>query len=125
MKDTETRERFILLRAAGYSYRRISTELGISPSTAKEWGSNYYNEIDNYKADELTALYEQYNATKQERIKKIGENIRAIERVMQEKDVFNNLKPGELLNYHIKYLQLLKAEYEPQDPENKSWLDIL
>ena len=39
---------------------------------------------------------------------------------MKEKDVFNNLKPGELLNYHIKYLQLLAAEYSPQDPEGRT-----
>ena len=122
MKTAETKQRFIILRAAGYSYRKIAAELGISPSTAKEWGGNYYSEIDDLKADELTALYEQYHATKQERIKTLGENLKEIEKVMKEKDVFNNLKPGELLNYHIKYLQLLAAEYKEQDNEDDGLL---
>lgn len=121
MKTAETVQQFIILRAAGYSFRRIGTELGISPSTAQDWEDKHYNEIAQYRADELTALYEQYHATKKERIKALGENVKEIERIMKEKDVFNNLKPGELLNYHIKYLQLLAAEYNPQDPERASW----
>ena len=121
MKNAETVQQFIILRAAGYSFRRIGTELGISPSTAQDWEDKHYNEIAQYRADELTALYEQYHATKKERIKALGENVKEIEKIMKEKDVFNNLKPGELLNYHIKYLQLLAAEYNPQDPERASW----
>ena len=120
MKSEEVKQQFIILRASGYSFRTIAAELKISVSTAQDWEDNYWNEIKQYKADELTNLYEQYHATRQERIKALGENIKAIEKVMKEKDVFNALTPSQLLNYHIKYLQLLKDEYEPQDPEGRT-----
>lgn len=120
MKTEEVKQRFIILRASGYSFRKIAAELGISTSTAQDWEDKHHEEISRYKSDELTALYEQYHATKVERIKAIGENVKEIEKIMKEKDVFRNLRPGELLNYHIKYLQLLAAEYSPQDPERMS-----
>ena len=120
MKTAEMREKFILLRAAGYSFRKIAAELGISTSTAQDWENKHYKEIKQLKADEMTALYEQYHATQRERIKTIGETLTAIEKVMKEKDVYNNLKPRDLMNYHLRYLQLLAAEYKPQDPESYS-----
>ena len=118
MKEAEVKQKFIILRASGYSFRKIAAELNISTSTAHKWEGENWEEVKRYKADELTALYEQYHATKAERIKAIGENVKEIEKIMKEKDVFRNLRPGELLNYHIKYLQLLAAEYNPQDPED-------
>ncbi len=120
MKTAETKEKFIVLRAAGYSFRKIAAELGISTSTAQDWEDKYYKEIKRLKADELTALYEQYHATQLARIKTIGENLTAIEKVMKDKDVYNNLKPRDLMNFHLRYLQLLTAEYKTQDPESYS-----
>ncbi len=120
MKTAETKEKFIMLRAAGYSFRKIAAELGISTSTAQDWEDKYYKDIKRLKADELTALYEQYHATQRERIKTIGENLTAIEKVMKEKDVYSNLKPRDLMNFHLRYLQLLTAEYKVQDPESYS-----
>ena len=120
MKTAETKEKFIMLRAAGYSFRKIAAELGISTSTAQDWEDKYYKDIKRLKADELTALYEQYHATQRERIKTIGENLTAIEKVMKEKDVYSNLKPRDLMSFHLRYLQLLTAEYKVQDPESYS-----
>ena len=120
MKSEETKQKFVILRASGYSFRKIAAELKISVSTAQDWEDNLWNEIKQYKADELTDLYEQYHATKRQRIKALGDNLTEIEKIMKDKDVFNNLKPGELLNYHIKYLQLLKDAYEPQDPAGRT-----
>lgn len=120
MKTADTKEQFIILRAQGYSFRRIAEELKISTATAQDWEDKFHGDIERLKADELTALYEQYHATKQERIKAIGANLQEIERIMKEKDVFNALPPAQLLNYHIKYLQLLKDEYEPANPEKVS-----
>lgn len=120
MKSEEVKQQFIILRASGYSFRKIAAELKISVSTAQDWEDNYWNEIKQYKADELTDLYEQYHATKRQRIRALGDNLTEIEKIMKEKDVFNALTPSQLLNYHIKYLQLLKDEYEPQDPEGRT-----
>ena len=120
MKSEEVKQQFIILRASGYSFRKIAAELKISVSTAQDWEDNYWNEIKQYKADELTDLYEQYHATKRQRIRALGDNLTEIEKIMKEKDVFNALTPAQLLNYHIKYLQLLKDEYEPQDPEGRT-----
>ena len=120
MKPADTKEQFIILRAQGYSFRRIAEELKISTATAQDWEDKFHGDIERLKADELTALYEQYHATQQERIKALGGNLQEIERIMKEKDVFNSLTPAQLLNYHIKYLQLLKDEYEPENPEKVS-----
>src|ERR1700741_3135500 len=45
MKDQQTRNRFVELRAQGWSYERIAKELGVSKQTGNvlEWVADWYD----------------------------------------------------------------------------------
>ncbi|MGZ4881342.1 MAG: helix-turn-helix domain-containing protein [Halobacteriota archaeon] len=60
MKDNDTKQQFIALRAKDKSYKAISRELNVSKTTLLKWGSEFQEEIENRKAIELEALKEQY-----------------------------------------------------------------
>ena len=45
MKDQETVNKFTELRAQGWSFARIATELGVAKSTLTEWSRKFRFEI--------------------------------------------------------------------------------
>jgi transposase len=73
MKSIEVKEQFIQLRAEGLSYQAIAETLKVSKQTLIEWSKDCQIEIHNFKSVRLEGLYEQYCATKEARIKLIGE----------------------------------------------------
>ncbi|MFS0779272.1 helix-turn-helix domain-containing protein [Neobacillus sp. 3P2-tot-E-2] len=111
MKPLETKQKFIELRAKGYSYDSISKELGVAKSTLVEWAKEFETEIANLYAMELTAIYEQYFVAKRSRIVAFGT---VVEKLMDGFDKLDfNLVPIEKrLELLAKYLLLLKEEGE-------------
>ena len=53
METTELKERFIELRAKGWSFDRIAKELGKAKQTLIDWSKDLQDEIANCKALEL------------------------------------------------------------------------
>lgn len=68
MKDQETRERFVELRAEGWSFDRIAQELKASKQTLVNWGKELALEISNLKAIELEALREKFYLLKSQKV---------------------------------------------------------
>lgn len=60
MELLETKERFIELRAKGWSFDKIAKEIGKAKQTLIDWSKELQDEIANRKALELEALYETY-----------------------------------------------------------------
>src|SRR4051812_40751110 len=58
MKDQETIARFIQLRASGWSFARIASEINVSKPTLIQWSRTYQFEIQNLRAVETEALAE-------------------------------------------------------------------
>lgn len=67
MKDQETKEKFVELRAKGLSFDRIAAELETSKQTLINWAKELENEISNLKKVELEALQEKYFMLKSQR----------------------------------------------------------
>ena len=64
MKDTQTKERFIELRAQGWSHDRIARELKVTKPTLIRWARELHSEISNLRALELDALQDKFALTK-------------------------------------------------------------
>ncbi len=79
MKDQETQQKFVDLRARGRSFARIAEELQVSKRTLIEWSRKFQFEIRNQRAIELEALRERYLATRQEQVRQLGERLREVE----------------------------------------------
>lgn len=112
MKDQETRQKFIKLRAEGYSFSKIANELNISKATCSEWQKQYEEAIAKLQKDQLEELYRSYGMLKSQRIASLGSTLQKIDNAIQEAD-FSSVDPAKLLEIKLKYQDTLKGEYIP------------
>lgn len=109
MKDLETKEKFIELRAKGVSFNKIAKELNTSKQTLINWSKECKHEINNLKAVELETLYEKYYMAKKERIELFGEKIKEIKAELDKRKLSDS-KTSELQNLFMKYDSILQKE---------------
>lgn len=109
MEVLQTKERFIELRAKGWSYDKIAKELGKAKQTLIDWGKELEDEIANLKALELEALYEKYYLLKENRIETFGELVKKLKDEVMSRD-FSEVPTDKLLELLLKYENQLKDE---------------
>ena len=79
MHNDNTVQRFIELRAQGWTYARLMTELNVSKPTLIAWSRKHQFQIQNLKAIELEALREKWLASTTDRVNALGEQLRRVE----------------------------------------------
>jgi transcriptional regulator len=134
MELLETKEKFIELRAKGWSFDKIAKEIGKAKQTLIDWSKELEEEIANCKALELEALYERYYLLKEAKIQKYGAILSKITNELESRD-FNNVPTGRLLELYLLYFERLSQEVvEPnfkssqeitEDRQNKELLEEL
>lgn len=87
MHDQETIRRFIQLRAAGWSFARIATELQVSKPTLIVWSRKHQFEIANLRAIETEALAEKLLANRQQRWQALGQDLARVEAELSKRDL--------------------------------------
>jgi hypothetical protein len=79
MHDENTVQGFIELRAGGWTYARLMTELNVTKPTLIAWSRKHQFTIQNLKAIELEALGEKWLASVTNRVNTLGEQLRRVE----------------------------------------------
>ncbi|MFN7138947.1 MAG: helix-turn-helix domain-containing protein [Limisphaerales bacterium] len=79
MKDQEIVNRFILHRAQGWSYNKLSQELNVSRQTLFNWSRKHRFEIANLRATELEELQNQLIQSREVRARAITEHLKKVE----------------------------------------------
>lgn len=102
MEPIETKTRFIELRAKGYSFDKIAKELGKAKQTLIDWSKDLEEEIANLKALELEALYEEFYLLKEDRLRRLGKILKAIEDELLDRDL-SEVATDRLLDLLLKY----------------------
>ena len=110
MKDTETKAKFIELRAQGQSYGKIAEALHISKSTCTAWEQELQQEIAGREQEHLQELYSMYGMYRASRIKHLGDTLNRIDTALAEKDL-SQLPAEKLLDLKLKFERELKTEY--------------
>ena len=87
MHDENTVQRFIELRAQGWSYARLATELNVTKPTLIAWSRKHQFSIQNLKTIELEALSEKWLGSVGDRVKVLGEQLRQVEHTLSQRDV--------------------------------------
>jgi hypothetical protein len=105
MKDQETIARFIQLRAANWTFDRISTELKVSKPTLIEWSRVHQFSIQNLRAIETEALAAKCFKSQQQRWEQIGAELRRVEEELAKRDL-SDVPTSRLLGLSAK----LRAE---------------
>ncbi len=86
MHDDKTIQRFIELRASGWTYARLINELHVSKPTLIAWSRKHQFQIQNLKAIELEALQEKWLASVTDRVNALGEQLGRIEGEIAKRD---------------------------------------
>ena len=87
MHAPETVRRFIELRAQGWTFARLMTELNVTKPTLIAWSRKHQFEIRNLHAIELEALREKWLASTSERVNAWGEQLRRVETELARRDL--------------------------------------
>lgn len=112
MKDTETRNRFVELRAQGLSFAKIAQTLEVSKQTLINWSKELQNEITNLKEVELEELRDRHNMSERTRIELIGGQLERIKEELAKRDL-SDVPTATLLSLFIKFAPLLEKEHKP------------
>ena len=109
MESIDIKERFIELRAKGYSFEKIAKELGKAKQTLIDWSKELQDEIANVKALELEALYEKFYLLKESKITNYGTILSKITTELKQRD-FSKVNTGQLLELYLLYFEKLSQE---------------
>ena len=109
METVETKERFIELRAKGWSFDKIAKELGKAKQTLIDWSKELEDEIANLKALELEALYEKHYLLKENRIETFGALLRKLKEEVESRDL-SDVPTDKLLDLFLKYNNQIREE---------------
>jgi len=103
MKDSEVVDKFIELRVQGWSFARIAAELNVSKPTLIDWSRKHQHTIANLVAIEREERLNQLIHTTEERLSRIGAELKAAEIELAKRDLAT-LSTGRLLS-HIESLR--------------------
>ncbi len=109
MINLDQKEKFIELRAKGWSFDRIAKELGRAKQTLIDWSKDLQEEISNRKALELEALYETYYLQRENRLQMFGAMLTKIKEEVEGRDL-SDVATDKLLELFLKYNSQVKEE---------------
>jgi len=120
----EIKLQFVALRAKGWSYVRIARKLKVARATLANWSQEFEEEIASLKAMELEALHESYFMSKEARIKLLGDQIKAIQLELKNRDL-TDVPTDKLLELLLRFQSQLQDEYiEPRPLSSQEMADI-
>jgi hypothetical protein len=109
MEIVDTKQRFIELRAKGWSFDKIGKELGKAKQTLIDWSKDLQDEIANRRALELEALYESYYLMRENRLQTFGAMLTKIKEEVESRDL-SDVPTDKLLELLLKYNAQIKEE---------------
>lgn len=121
MATIETKERFIELRAKGWSFDRIAKDIGKAKQTLIDWSKELQGEIANSKAIETEIILEKYHLLKQHRVKTFASILTKLQKEVESRDL-SEVETHKLLELYLKYNIQMKAELT--EPTYKSSEEI-
>jgi transcriptional regulator with XRE-family HTH domain len=107
METLDVKQRFIELRAKGWSFDKIAKELGKAKQTLLDWSKDLDLEIAQAKAIELETIYESYSLYKEARLKMIGGILSKIKEELDQRDL-SDVPTDKLLDLLLTYEGVLK-----------------
>jgi hypothetical protein len=87
MNDIETQQRFVFLRAEGWSFARIAEDLKVSKPTLINWSRKFQFEIHNQRAINIETLQEKWLSARDVRVNALGEQLHKAEAELAKRDI--------------------------------------
>jgi transposase-like protein len=115
MHSTETRQKFIVLRAKNRGLCGIAEELGISPGTAYTWDSQFQDEIAQLRAMEIEAIRERTLPSYQQELSYLAEELKRVQAILRERD-YGYVNTDQLYWYQSHLLSRIDRKCPPLPP---------
>lgn len=106
MKTHETKQKFIELRSAGYSFEAISKKIDVSRQTLHNWSRVMEQEIAEQKNAEIENLRAVYQLAKKQRIETIGAVLSKINDEIASRD-YSKIPTPKLIELALKVSETL------------------
>jgi hypothetical protein len=87
MHTPEIVQRFIQLRAHGWTYSRLLAEINVSRPTLIDWSRKHQFEVQNSHAIELEALREKWLSSTADPVKALGEQLHRLQSELEKRDL--------------------------------------
>ena len=113
MKNTDTKEKFIELRAAGLSFDKIAAKINVSKPTLLKWNKELEKEISELKEVRFEKILETYKANKEQRITRLARELKDAWDAFEKQD-YKDLTKREILLMIIRMERRLIEETEPK-----------
>ena len=112
MHDDKIVQRFIDLRVQGWSFARLAAELNVSKPTLIAWSRKHQHTIANLVAIEREERLNQLINTTEERLSRMGAELRAAETELAKRDL-STLSTGRLLSHLESLRRQVRREAGP------------
>jgi hypothetical protein len=86
-KNPELIDRFIELRAQGWTFPRIAAELNVARSTLILWSHKHYHRIRNLRITELEALAESCKVSPRANLETVGDDLQRLRAEIAKRDL--------------------------------------
>jgi hypothetical protein len=121
MHSSDTKSRFIELRAKGWSLTRIAEHLQVAYRTLVDWNRSSQAEIDLLRTHEQEALLEKILATQDQELKSLAGQLKDIEQEISERDLRmiparELYRVASLLRAEIRKAQIIPERSTPAAP---------
>jgi len=77
-KTIEDKSKFIELRALGYSFDKIASEIGVSKPTLIKWQGECSSELEEARFTELENIFQQYHVMRKDRVEAQAKLLQAV-----------------------------------------------
>lgn len=112
MKDAQTQQQFVALRAQGLSFARIAETLQVSKPTLINWSRKFQFEIQNQRAILDEQLQEKWLANRESRVNALGQQLQQVEAELAKRDL-SSLTTAQLFSLAHFLRRHLKQEIGP------------
>lgn len=110
-KTLDDKNKFVELRAKGYSFSKIADETGVSKPTLIQWSQDgaVSREIHNLRTLHIDELQEKYAMTKRHRITVFGEVLNKAKTELENRDL-SDLPTDKLITLVMKLSDTLRQD---------------
>lgn len=112
MNDVEIQQRFVFLRAEGWSFARIAEDLKVSKPTLINWSRKFQFDIQNQRAINIEALQEKWLSACEVRVNTLGQQLHKVEAELAERDIAT-LPTGRLFALAERLRRQIQREIGP------------
>jgi transcriptional regulator len=109
MTDIEKQQRFVCLRAEGWTFDRLAEDLQTSKPTLIKWSRRFQFDIQNHRAILRERLAEKWLSNLDDRVNALGEKLQKIEAELAKRDV-SSLSTGHLFSLADSLRRQIKRE---------------